>query len=292
MSLEMEFPKTVFRDSCQEMIDSISAKHPFEECKQIVQSKIKLDPVFKDSLAYVKSAKIPVVIVSSGMVPIICAIFENLVGKEDAEQIEIVANEMITFRHPESGFGQDKDQCISPNQDLSPKLVIFFCGDGVSDLLAANLADCRLVKVKGGSGNYLTKHCEVEEIRLMLKDVVKSVDVGSFSRMVARRGCKQKVNRESRPGRLLSRLGSIRFSSRREFVSDLEESDIDDIEDWDGFDEFEEDIIISGSERGEDDHQERDDDGTPLIFKDQLLDSSLKIRESFSVMRDEEFYQS
>ncbi|CAH7675178.1 HAD-like domain-containing protein [Phakopsora pachyrhizi] len=227
------------------MIDSISAKHPFEECKQIVQSKIKLDPVFKDSLAYVKSAKIPVVIVSSGMVPIICAIFENLVGKEDAEQIEIVANEMITFRHPESGFGQDKDQCISPNQDLSPKLVIFFCGDGVSDLLAANSADCRLVKVKGGSGNYLTKHCETKEREL-----------------------------------------------EREFVSDLEESDIDDIEDWDGFDEFEEDIIISGSERGEDDHQERDDDGTPLIFKDQLLDSSLKIRESFSVMRDEEFYQS
>ncbi|KAI8447366.1 hypothetical protein BY996DRAFT_6467968 [Phakopsora pachyrhizi] len=51
MSLEMEFPKVLrskrhmptdlFKrlDSCQEIIDSISAKHPFEECKQIVQSK-------------------------------------------------------------------------------------------------------------------------------------------------------------------------------------------------------------------------------------------------------------
>ncbi|KAI8455874.1 hypothetical protein BY996DRAFT_7005132 [Phakopsora pachyrhizi] len=46
------------------MIDSVSAKHSFDECRQIVQNNIKLDPGFKDFLAYAKSVKIPVVIVS------------------------------------------------------------------------------------------------------------------------------------------------------------------------------------------------------------------------------------
>ncbi|KAI8444113.1 ribosomal L28e protein family-domain-containing protein [Phakopsora pachyrhizi] len=51
----------------------------------------------------------------------------------------------------------------------------------------------------------------------------------------------------------------------REFVSDLEESDIDDIEDWNGFDEFEDDSKISGSDKDEDDgDDEGDDDGLEL----------------------------
>ncbi|CAH7674231.1 hypothetical protein BY996DRAFT_6593103 [Phakopsora pachyrhizi] len=73
---------------------------------------------------------------------------------------------------------------------------------------------------------------------------------------------------------------------------DLGESDIDDIEDWNQFDEFEEDIKISGSERVGDDYQEGDDNGTKLIFKDQLQYGSLNIKESFLVMRDEEFFPS
>ncbi|CAH7689297.1 hypothetical protein PPACK8108_LOCUS24347, partial [Phakopsora pachyrhizi] len=46
---------------------------------------------------------------------------------------------------------------ISPNQYLSPKPTIFICGDRVSDLLAANSADCWFVKFKGGSRNDLAK---------------------------------------------------------------------------------------------------------------------------------------
>ncbi|CAH7686881.1 hypothetical protein PPACK8108_LOCUS21588 [Phakopsora pachyrhizi] len=42
--VKLEFPKTVFRDSCQEIIDSISAKHPFEECiLNLDLVKIKID---------------------------------------------------------------------------------------------------------------------------------------------------------------------------------------------------------------------------------------------------------
>lgn len=71
---------------------------------------ISLDPGFKIFYTWCKANKIPVVIVSSGMVPIIRAIMENLVGVEAASEIDIIANEVeylengrwtIKFRHPE-----------------------------------------------------------------------------------------------------------------------------------------------------------------------------------------------
>ena len=73
-------------------------------------SAITLDTGFKTFYTWCKAHKIPVVIVSSGMVPIIRAIMENLVGVEDASDIDIIANEVeylencrwtIKFRHPE-----------------------------------------------------------------------------------------------------------------------------------------------------------------------------------------------
>lgn len=51
----------------------------------------------------------PVIIVSSGMAPIIRAVLSNLVGDEDANEIEIIANDAdvrpdgsweIKYRHP------------------------------------------------------------------------------------------------------------------------------------------------------------------------------------------------
>lgn len=163
------------------------------------------------------------------MVPIIRAILENLIGKEEADRIEIVANEVdtskgsgpgqwtIKYRHPESsvlpshtivpwflplhsgcmliedeglrsiysGFGHDKDRCISPYRSLSERPTIFFCGDGVSDLSAARSADCLFVKLKEGTGNDLAKHCESEGIKHVkfhsfneVKQVVESVVEG------------------------------------------------------------------------------------------------------------------
>jgi 2-hydroxy-3-keto-5-methylthiopentenyl-1-phosphate phosphatase len=81
------------------------------------------------------------VIVSSGMVQIIRAILENLLGPEDAGSMEIIANEAIVapdgkfeikFRHPESGYGHDKSKALRVYRELSPRPTIFFCGDGVS----------------------------------------------------------------------------------------------------------------------------------------------------------------
>lgn len=189
--------KTNFRDSFREMIDSVSAKHSFDECREIVKKNIILDPGFKVFLEWAKSADVPVVIVSSGMVPIIRSIFENLVGKEEADRIEIIANEVdlsrgdgpgqwsIKYRHPESGFGHDKDRCISPYRSLSPRPTIFFCGDGVSDISASKSADLLFVKTSEGSGNDLSKHCEKEGIRhvkfssfVQVKEVVQSIVEG------------------------------------------------------------------------------------------------------------------
>ncbi|KAI8459362.1 hypothetical protein BY996DRAFT_6547556 [Phakopsora pachyrhizi] len=49
---------------------------------------------------------------------------------------KMISVELIKrVEHPESGFVHDKDQCISPYQDLSPKQAIFFCGDGSADCL-------------------------------------------------------------------------------------------------------------------------------------------------------------
>jgi len=189
--------KVGFRDSFREMIESASAKHSFDECRETVKKNIKLDPGFKDFLEWARSANVPVIIVSSGMVPIIRAILENLIGKEEADRMEIVANEVdtskgsgpgewtIKYRHPESGFGHDKDRCIAPYRALSPRPTIFFCGDGVSDLSAARSADCLFVKLKEGTGNDLAKHCESEGIKHIkfhsfheVKNTVQSVVEG------------------------------------------------------------------------------------------------------------------
>lgn len=94
---------------------------------------------------WAKEANVPVVIVSSGMVPIIRSILENLLGEEDAARLDIVANEAkvapdgtfeIVYRHPESGFGHDKSKALREYSQLpaGSRPTIFFCGDGVSDM--------------------------------------------------------------------------------------------------------------------------------------------------------------
>ena len=79
------------------------------------------------------------------MEPIIRAVLETLLPKEDAESIPIIANDVryldpehsgqkweIIYRHPESGFGHDKSKAILPYRDLPHSPTLFFCGDGVS----------------------------------------------------------------------------------------------------------------------------------------------------------------
>ncbi|KAG6844499.1 hypothetical protein H0H87_006385 [Tephrocybe sp. NHM501043] len=177
------------------MLESVvAAGHSFEECKEVLRKAIKLDPGFKEFYSWCKANEIPVIIVSSGMAPLIRAVLSNLIGEESANEIEIIANDVtvnpdgkweIKYRHPSSGFGHDKSQAILPYRDLPNPPTLFFFGDGVSDISAAKHADLLFVKVKGDGENDLSSYCTREGIKHVLFSdfskalpVVKSVVTG------------------------------------------------------------------------------------------------------------------
>jgi 2-hydroxy-3-keto-5-methylthiopentenyl-1-phosphate phosphatase len=81
------------------------------------------------------------------MMPTIRAVLSNLLPAEDANSIDIIANEVkytdpeqkgdeweIVYRHPESHYGHDKSKAILPYKDLEDRPTLFFCGDGVSGM--------------------------------------------------------------------------------------------------------------------------------------------------------------
>jgi 2,3-diketo-5-methylthio-1-phosphopentane phosphatase len=83
--------KISFRDSFQGMMDSV--KTPYDQCIKTLCENIKLDPYFKEFYLWARENNVPVVVVSSGMVPIIRALLVHLVG-EDADDIQIVSNDV------------------------------------------------------------------------------------------------------------------------------------------------------------------------------------------------------
>jgi len=184
-----------FRDAFREMLQSIVANHhSFEECKEVLRRDIKIDPGFKEFYDWCKKNDIPVIIVSSGMAPLIRAVLSNSVGEKEANEIEIIANDVnissdgkweIQFRHPSSGYGHDKSQAILPYRELPEPPTLFFFGDGVSDISAAKHADLLFVKAKPGGDNDLEAYCKREGIpHVLFEDfsqvlpVVQSVVVG------------------------------------------------------------------------------------------------------------------
>lgn len=113
MNLDVLHDKICFRDSFKLMLDSVTLS--FAECSRVLCENITLDPGFKAFHAYCKERDIPVIIVSSGMAPLIRAMLGVLIGEEDARLIEIIANDVkftdaagtgetweIVFRNPES----------------------------------------------------------------------------------------------------------------------------------------------------------------------------------------------
>lgn len=72
-------------------MDSIS--RPYDECISYLVDNIKLDPHFADFFAWAQSVNMPVVVLSSGMEPVIRAILSACLGPE-AEKIQIVANDV------------------------------------------------------------------------------------------------------------------------------------------------------------------------------------------------------
>lgn len=73
------------------MLDSVDL--PFDDCVELLRKNIKLDPGFKDFYAWCLKEGIPVIVLSSGMEPIIRALLTDLVGPT-ADQIKIVSNQV------------------------------------------------------------------------------------------------------------------------------------------------------------------------------------------------------
>lgn len=146
-----------FRQGFQKMLDSIHA--PLDECIDILLKSIDLDPGFVDFYKWCESQGVPVVVVSSGMKPIIEALLTKLVGKEAIENIEILANDLevkpdnswdVVFRD-DSSFGHDKSKSIreylaEKKYNSSNVPLMFYSGDGVSDISAAKETNLLLAK--------------------------------------------------------------------------------------------------------------------------------------------------
>ncbi|PWW77752.1 hypothetical protein C7212DRAFT_313919 [Tuber magnatum] len=154
-----------FRVAFKEMLDSVPT--PFDECVKILCDNIRLDPGFKEFYAWCRDEKIPVIVLSSGMEPIIRALLTKLVGPT-ADEIKIVSNQPKIFPdgtwtidyHDDSDFGHDKSLAIRPTANLpkEDRPILFYCGDGVSDLSAARETDLLFAKV----GHDLITYCERE----------------------------------------------------------------------------------------------------------------------------------
>ncbi|KAF8878470.1 HAD-like domain-containing protein [Gymnopilus junonius] len=167
--------KSTFRDTFHDDLASVAANgHTFEECKEILRNNIHLDSGFEEFYGWCKARDIPVIIVSSGMEPLIRAVLSKHVGEEAAKEIDIIANDVnilpdgkweIKFRHPSSGFGHDKSQAILPYRNLPNPPTLFFFGDGVSDISAAKHADLLFVKTKDNGENDLATYCQREGIK-------------------------------------------------------------------------------------------------------------------------------
>ncbi|KAL1843186.1 hypothetical protein VTJ49DRAFT_2737 [Mycothermus thermophilus] len=168
------YGRTDFRDAFRDMLDSINA--PFDQCIEVLKKNINLDPGFKAFFEWAKENNIPIVVLSGGMEPIIRALLAHMLGAEAADTLQIVSNHVapregkdinevggwqIVFRD-ESGFGHDKSREIRPYANLpaGERPVLFYAGDGVSDLSAAKETDLLFAK----AGRDLVKFCENENV--------------------------------------------------------------------------------------------------------------------------------
>lgn len=130
MNLDVLHHKICFRDSFRLMLESVTL--PFAECERVLKANIPLDPGFKPFFEYCQQRDIPVIIVSSGMAPLIRAVLANLIGEENAAQISIIANHVkftdaagtgetweIVFRNP--------DRCgpLARRRDYAPGLALY-----------------------------------------------------------------------------------------------------------------------------------------------------------------------
>lgn len=156
------------------MLDSV--KTPYNECIATLQQNMRLDPYFVEFYNWAKENNVPIVVLSSGMVPIIRALFETLLGP-NLDNLYIVANDVesrdgkdinteggwqIKY-HDESHFGHDKSLEIKPYAALpdGERPTLLYAGDGVSDLSAAAETDLLFAK-KGNGEDTIPRHSFID----------------------------------------------------------------------------------------------------------------------------------
>ncbi|KAJ6437484.1 prolyl aminopeptidase (secreted protein) [Purpureocillium lavendulum] len=145
-----------FRNAFREMMDSVAL--PFETCIEVLIQNIQIDPGFQDFYAWARESGVPIVVLSSGVEPIIRALLNKLLGSK--WDIQIVANTIeprdgestqhkngwkMQFRD-ESVHGHDKSLAIRKYSSLQDSLISFYAGDGISDLSAARETDLLFAK--------------------------------------------------------------------------------------------------------------------------------------------------
>ena len=171
--------KRTFRDGFQDMLDTWNM--PFPRVLEILSQNIQLDPGFKDFMTWARGNDVPVIVLSSGMIPVLRMLLMQLVGQELIGEIEIIANDTRLIPpqesldeaggwtikyHDDSGFGHDKSLTIRPYAEAIAEMpenerpTLLYAGDGVSDLSAARETDLLFAK----EGRDLVTYCEREGI--------------------------------------------------------------------------------------------------------------------------------
>lgn len=188
--------KTSFRDGFQKMLDSINT--PFPECIEYLKQHIQLDPGFRRFYDFCFEKGIPVVVISSGMKPVIYNLLKHLVGEDAAANIEIYSNGVVTkddgswdiVYKDDSSFGHNKALSIAEYLDktaISKPVPLFYCGDGVSDLSAAKETNLLFAK----HGKDLITYCirenipyteftNFDEILFKFKQIIDGASISEF----------------------------------------------------------------------------------------------------------------
>ncbi|QEU59329.1 hypothetical protein KDRO_B05970 [Kluyveromyces lactis] len=162
-----------FRDGFKAMLDSVH--EPLDSCIEQLLAHIKLDPGFVETAEWCAANDVPLVVISSGMKPIIEALIGKLVGTERAKElgIEVIANGVdvdeatgewhIVYRD-DTPHGHDKAQTIEQCKKRFAADKYFYCGDGVSDLTAARECDVLFAR----EGCDLAPYCDHHGIPYIL----------------------------------------------------------------------------------------------------------------------------
>ncbi|CZT52246.1 related to Phosphoserine phosphatase [Rhynchosporium secalis] len=168
------FGRRSFRDGFEELLDTITL--PWDECIKALLENITLDEGFREFYTWARAKNIPIVVLSGGMEPIIRALLAHLLGEDEASTLPILSNDVlardgktleegggwkIVYRD-DSSFGHDKSLAIRPYAALpeGERPVMFYAGDGVSDLSAAKETDLLFAK----AGRDLVTYCENESV--------------------------------------------------------------------------------------------------------------------------------